>query len=131
MKRKLKLKRVYDPQSYSNYPQYSYYIDGICILIYNAPKRIIKQLFFKYRYGLKAVPKDATLLLTRKDREPYDGKFLGGWICEKKAFTYGIYTKVQDRILTAPYECLWWALGKDEIEKFLNYDTIREDQDDL
>ncbi len=122
---KLKLKKIQNQSNYTQYPQYHFFINDKSILMYNAPKRIIKLTYLRYQIALNHVPKDATLLPTKQDREPYNGKILGGWICEKRGFTYGIYLASQDRILTAPNECIYWSLSSHEIDKFTNYDDIK------
>ncbi len=122
---KLTLKKQ-PPVSYNPYPIYLYIIDGIECLRYQAPKKVIKNLFQRYKIGLGKIPKGAKLLITKEDRKLFDTMILGGWVCSKLSFTYGIYLASQDRILTAPQECLYWTLGQEEIEKFTNYTRVRE-----
>lgn len=126
MVHKLSLKRIHNQSNYTQYPQYHFFIDNKCILIYNAPKKVIKFTYLRYKFALKHVPKGATVLPTLQDREPYNGKILGGWICEKRGFTYGIYLSSKDEILTNPKECIYWSLSKDEIDKFTNYEEIEK-----
>jgi hypothetical protein len=119
---KLKLKR--QPQSqyhYTQYPVYKFYLDDIEILFYAAPKKVITNIYKRHKIGLSKIPNGAKILPTKESRAPYDMKILGGWVCDKLSFTYGIYLATQDRILTQPDECLYWALSDEEIEKFLSY----------
>ena len=121
---KLTLKRVEPQHDYKQYPLYHYSIDGKIILMYQAPKKAIVQEFKRYKLGLSKIPAGAKLLPTKEDRKAYNLKILGGWVCKKLAFTYGVYLASQDRILTEADECLYWALSQDEIKKFTDYEDI-------
>lgn len=125
---RLKLKRQ-KGHDYTPYPTYGYYFGDKHFLNYSAPKNVTKSLFKRYQTGLARIPKDAKILFTKEDRIPYDQKFLGGFVCEKLGFTYGIYIASQDRILTCPNECLYWELTPEEIKRFTDYENIQEKDD--
>ena len=120
--KKLTLKRN-TPHPHDDYPSYTFFYDQIPFFQQHAPKRYISNRFKRYKIGFEKIPKDAKILLTKQDRIPYDQKFLGGFVCNKLGFTYGIYLAAIDSLLTRPDECIFWELTKDEIERFTNYDT--------
>jgi hypothetical protein len=129
MKKRITLKRLPN-EHYTTYPIYEIRIDTIPIVKYCISKKNVHSLFKRYELGLKKLPKDAKLLLTKEQRAPYDKMLLGGWVCTRLSFTYGIYLSSQDRILTQPEECLYWELTDEEIYRFTNYPKEKEDDAD-
>jgi hypothetical protein len=114
---RLKVKRNKTHNINTNLPQYIFSINDTNILIYNAPKRHIVNTFKRLKKGIDTIPSGAIIVLENKEK--YVGKLMGGWLCNKLSYTYGLYNGDGFRCLHPEFI---WIPTQDEINKLTTYD---------